>query len=92
MGLKEYCVSSKLTISQNDDYHLFEEAFNNSFVYLQLDDCKELDVKSNHFGGTSERQITVGIPIETWRSVIEGWLDSYWAKHPGLDHTTTSSE
>ena len=36
MGLKEYCVSSKLTISQNDDYHLFEEAFNNSFVYLQL--------------------------------------------------------
>ena len=85
-------MSSKLTISQNDDYHLFEEAFNNSFVHLQLDDCKELDVKSNHFGGTSERQITVGIPIETWRSVIEGWLDSYWAKHPGLDHTTTSSE
>jgi hypothetical protein len=72
-------MSTKLTISSNDDYHLYQEAFDRSMIYLQIDNCQELSVKENSYSGDQERQVTIGIPRALWRQVMKGsknWVDN----------------
>jgi hypothetical protein len=59
-----------MTISFDERYHLFKEAFSDETVYLQLSDCKELSIKDNYYGSQHERQITIGIPAEIWEHII----------------------
>jgi len=64
-------MSTKMTISSDEGYHLFKEAFGDEVVYLQLNDCKELTIKDNYFGSQHERQITIGIPSEIWEHILK---------------------
>jgi len=72
-------MSTKLTISSNDHYHLYQEAFDKSVIYLQIDDCPELDVKVNSYNGDTEKQVTIAISPDIWRHLIEGskrWIEN----------------
>jgi|TARA_R110000824_G_scaffold366837_1_gene555958 hypothetical protein len=69
-------MSSKLTITANDDYNLYKEAFDDEkVIYFQLYDCKELRVCTNHYHGTDEQQVTVAIPERIWEKAVSGWLE-----------------
>jgi len=64
-------VSTKFTIACDGDYLLYEEVFEDDKVYLQLYDCKELDIRTNHFQGTAEQQVTMAIPASVWEKVVK---------------------
>jgi hypothetical protein len=76
-------MSTKVTLSQCSDYHLYEECFDKDLVYLQLDDpvCLQVDMWEGSSG-----KVTVAVPIETWRHIVEGWLKTQWAQNPDWDN------
>lgn len=79
-------MSTKVTLSHNDDYHLYEECFEQENVWLQLDNPTELSVYAHHEEKSAGSSVTVAIPIATWRHIVEGWLNSHWAQHPDRDN------
>lgn len=76
-------MSTKVTLSHNGDYHLYEECFEQDNVWLQIDNPADVELRAIP-GGSS---VTVAIPVATWRHLVEGWLNSHWAQHPELDNT-----
>ena len=68
-------MSTKCTISysneQNEDYHLYTEIFNDSSIYIETGSASEIsiDVSQSH-----SPIVSIGIPIEVWTSMVEGWL------------------
>lgn len=74
-------MSTKCTIGYGDDWHLFNECFENDNVHLILENMEFSVDKS-----TNKSSVRVQIPIETWRSIIEQWDKSYWAEHQELDN------
>ena len=68
-------MSTKATISFNDDYHLYEQVFDDSVVYLQLDKNIEFQRRDNYYGETIERQITIAIPRETWKHIVRNYVE-----------------
>lgn len=75
-------MSTKITISYGDDYHLYEECFDKGNIYIRLDNIGGLDVSVTP-NGTSG---TISIPIKIWRDIVSGWLKSSWADNPDLDN------
>ena len=73
-------MSTKVTLSHSDDYHLYAECFENDNVYLRLDPGALSAFETS--GVNRNTSVTVGIPIKVWRQIVAGWLDSYWADHP----------
>jgi len=69
-------MSTKMTISCDDEHHLYREAFDDSMIYVRIRSCTEMDVKVNHYNGEKERQVTIGIPIEVWQRIVEKWSQS----------------
>ena len=76
-------MSTKVTLSHNKDYHLYEECFDKNLVYLQLDNPISLQVD---MWEASEGKVTVAVSIETWRHIVEGWLKTQWAQNPDWDN------
>ena len=78
-------MSTKATLSYSEDYHyhLYEECFDNSLVYLRLDNPVSLQAD---MWEASESNVTVAIPIETWRHIVEGWLKTQREQDPDRDH------
>ena len=76
-------MSTKATLSHSKDYHLYEECFDKSLVYLQLDNPVCLQVERWE---ASECKVTVAVPIETWRHIVEGWLKTQREQDPDRDH------
>jgi|LWDU01.1.fsa_nt_gi hypothetical protein len=76
-------MSTKVTLSHSKDYHLYEECFDKNLVYLQLDDpvCLQVDMWE-----ASKGKVTVAVPIETWRHIVEGWLKTHRAQNPDWDN------
>jgi len=72
-------MSTKVTLSHSKDYHLYEECFDKDLVYLQLDDpvCLQVDMWE-----ASKGKVTVAVPIDTWRHIVEGWLKTHRAQNP----------
>ena len=70
-------MSTKATISRDDDHHLYEEAFDEEFIYLQLDKSVEYKVRHNFYGRTHEKQLVVTIPHDVWREIIRGYVQKY---------------
>ena len=70
-------MSTKSTISRDDKHHLYEEVFDESMIYLQLEDNVEYKIRDNYYGNSLEKQLTVAIPRETWESIIKGYLEKY---------------
>ena len=75
-------MSTKVTLTHSKDYHLYEECFDKNLVYLQLDDpvCLQVDMWE-----ASKGKVTVAVPIETWRHIVEGWLKTHRAQNPDWD-------
>ena len=79
-------MSTKATIINDKVYHLYEEAFDNDNVYLDLDDlsgcCFELwtndtdEIKSH---------ATISIPVKAWRNIVRAWNKSSWARDESRD-------
>jgi hypothetical protein len=78
-------MSTKSSIACNDDYHLYQECFENDNVWLRIDNAV---IMFDSATGTA----TVGIPIATWRSIVDGWKESHWAKDESLDNNGFNTE
>jgi hypothetical protein len=62
-------MSTKVTISYDKEYHLYQEIFDVSNVYLQV---------SGHEFEATNKQVMVQIPIKAFRSMIKAWEKSGW--------------
>ena len=76
-------MSTKITISYNDDYHFYEECFDTDKVYLRL------KAKDWSFDG---EEVTLPVPIDFWRKIVSDWSESSWGKDPTRDHYQESEE
>lgn len=76
-------MSTKATLSHNQDYHLYEEVLDNDNVYLRIDTTE---------WSYDGRGVTVQISIDNWRKMIEDWQASYWGKNPSKDHYVMTDE
>ena len=78
-------MSTRCTIGyDNENFHLYEECFDNDKVYLELSgDCHEV---VDSFYSKDSREITVGIDVSVWRKIVESWLNSHWGKTADKDH------
>jgi hypothetical protein len=85
-------MSTRCTIAYDQkDFHLYQECFENDNVYLQLDGVgwdASLDTTSIDWrdGDVNRPSLKVRIDVTLWRRIVEGWLESQWAKDPSLDH------
>lgn len=78
-------MSTKVTLSHNDDYHLYQECYENDNVHLQLDNATEASIISR---ADSKTKATIAIPIKIWRHMVEGWLSTQWAQDESRDNAT----
>lgn len=78
-------MSTKISITYDDDHHLYQECFENDNVWLELDNA-DITFES------STGKVTLGIPISTWRSIVEGWAASYWGEDKSLDNDDSWEE
>ena len=62
-------MSTKSSLSYGKDYHLYQEIFDVSNVYLKLDGSK-FEVTNN--------SVMVQIPIQVWRQMILDWSQRGW--------------
>lgn len=86
-------MSTKCTIDCNDDYHLYQECFENDNVWLQLDDISAMSIRIEKMPESRKStNITIGIPVETWRHIIEAWLRSSWGKDKTMDHSSPAAD
>lgn len=68
-------MSTKVTLSYGEGelgYHLYQECYDCSSVWLQLDDSKEFEV----WRDGDRTRVRVAIPIEIFEHAVEGWLKS----------------
>jgi len=73
-------MSTKVTISYDDVYHLYQECYENDNVHLRLDPGKW----SMSF--SSEGRIDLHVDVTLWRNIVSGWLESEWGKNSSMDH------
>jgi len=71
-------------LSSGITHTLFEEEGNTSFIHLQLKNPVYIKLEAWE---ASEKNLTLGIPIEAWREITENWAESQWAKDPEKDNT-----
>jgi hypothetical protein len=84
-------MSTRCTISYNDDYHLYQECFENDNVYLRLDSgdwSASLETESIDWrdGDYKRPQLAIRMNVTMWRKIVEGWIASQWAQDPSRDH------
>jgi hypothetical protein len=81
-------MSTKISLSYGKNYHLYQEIFDSSHVYLQIDNV-EFEV--------SNTSAMVQIPVKIWREMIldwskRGWSDSDDGKNESVEEWTSSLE
>lgn len=64
-------MSTKITISHGPNYHLWEECFDRSSVYLRVE---------GHEYEVSNDRVMIQIPIEIWRAMLQDWSKKGWPK------------
>ncbi len=85
-------MSTRCTIAYDqNDFHLYQECFENDNVYLQLDgggSAASLDTANVDWREDTGSRPKLGLRIDVtlWRKIVEGWLVSQWANDPSLDH------
>lgn len=67
-------MSSEAIIVRGDNYILYNEAFDDSTVYLQINDCI-YNIKVNHYYGEEEEQLTIALPTELWDTIVKDYLE-----------------
>ena len=71
------------TLSQGETFHLFEEALDNTGVYLEFEEI-ELDLAIRRNGRSV---VKLAIPIQEWRQIVSGWQLSEWASDSRRDYS-----
>jgi hypothetical protein len=84
-------MSTKVTISYDDVYHVYQECFENDNVYLQLDGdgwAASLDTANVDWREETGPRPKLGLRVDVglWRNIVKGWLESEWGKDPSMDH------
>lgn len=62
-------MSTKISLSYGKNHHLYQEIFDSSHVYLQLDDV-EFEV--------SNGRAMLQIPVKIWREMLADWAKRGW--------------
>ena len=68
-------MSTKAIISSDDDHTLYEEIFDDTVVYLQIENCT-YTIKVNHFQGEREEQVTIAFPAKLWEEIVAGYCEN----------------
>jgi len=83
-------MSTRCTISYDDQFHLYQECFENDNVYLRLDGAgwsASLDTSGVDWrDGRDRPSVGLKIDVTLWRKIVEGWIASQWAQDPTRDH------
>ena len=84
-------MSTRCTIGYDDNFHLYQECFEQDNVYLKLDKGDwsasiETAVIDWRDGDTMYPQLHVKIDVSLWRKIVESWIESQWGKNPEYDH------
>lgn len=64
-------MSTKSTISFGPNYHFYQEIFDVSNVYLQVEGY-EYEIKND--------KAMIQIPIGAWRKMLEDWVKNGWSE------------
>ena len=88
-------MSTRCTISYDDNHHLYQECFDNDNVYLTLDGAgwqagittASIDWRD---GDSTSPSLSLQMDVTLWRKIVEGWLTSQWGQHPEDDHKKIS--
>ncbi len=62
-------MSTKISIAHGKEYHLYQEIFDASNVYIEV---------RNHDFTVSNGSAMIQIPIKAWRNMVTGWQQSGW--------------
>ena len=84
-------MSTRCTISYDDNFHLYQECFESDNVYLTLDGegwqagitTASVDWRR---GESTTPSLSLQIDVTLWRKLVEGWLASHWGQCPEDDH------
>lgn len=84
-------MSTRCTISHDEDWHLYQECFEYDNVYLRLDGSEwaaSLETQTIDWrDGDSDRpRLHLKMDVTMWRRIVEGWLESQWGQTPEDDH------
>jgi hypothetical protein len=85
-------MSTRCTIAHDhENFHLYQECFENDNVYLQLDGdgwAASLDTSNVDWREDSGPKPKLGLRIDVclWRKIVEGWLASQWGQDQDYDH------
>lgn len=76
-------MSTKATISYGQNYHLYQEIFDVSHVYLRVE---------GHEFEVARDGAMIQIPIEVWRAMIEDWEKKGWPKEEDNSESTMAAQ
>ena len=84
-------MSTRCSLAYSDDFHLYQECFENDNVYLRLDSgnwsaALETAVIDWRDGDSTRPQLHIKMDVTMWRQIVDGWLKCYWSQHPEDDH------
>jgi hypothetical protein len=84
-------MSTRCTIGYDDNFHLYQECFEQDNVYLKLEKGSwsasiETSVIDWRDGDATHPQLHVKIDVTLWRKIVESWIESQWGKNPEYDH------
>ena len=84
-------MSTRCTLTYDDDFHLYQECFENNNVYLRLDSgdwSASLETATIDWrdGDSTRPQLHIRMNVTMWRKIVEGWLETQWAQNPDQDH------
>jgi hypothetical protein len=68
-------MSTKAVISNDDDYTLYREIFDDQAIYLQIENCS-YKVNVNYYHGEKEEQVTVVFPAGLWEKIVSEYQES----------------
>lgn len=79
-------MSTKITIHNEERFHIYQEMFDTSNVHLDVykhSECSE---------GKNNLLIHIEIPIESWRSIVSDWNERGWPKEQDKKEKETCEE
>ena len=76
-------MSMKNTIAKGEAFHFFEEALDNTSLYLEFEEV-ELDLAIRRNGRSV---VKLSIPIQEWRQIISGWHQTDWSENKQRDYS-----
>ena len=68
-------MSTKAIISSDDDYTVYKEVFDDTSVYLEIQNCS-YKVSVNYYEGEREERVTVALPAALWEKIVTEYQEN----------------